>query len=72
MLKARPISPHTAVNLKRVYNKVATALLYILQQIRDQRTARLWNPDQYITRATEEWMNIMKLAGKPVKIAHQL
>ena len=49
------------VLLKRVYNKVATAFLFVLQHVTNQRTMRLWDTQSYVPRAVTE---IQKLMGQ--------
>ena len=62
-LKARPITPHTKVALKKVYNKVASAYLFVLQQIRNRRVCRLWNTSEYVPRATKELASLEAQRG---------
>jgi hypothetical protein len=71
-LKARPITPHTKVVLKRVYNKVATAFLFVLRNITKQRTMRLWDTHEYVPRAVNEMRELMKQRGGPLKQLHVL
>ena len=71
-LKARPITPHTRVTLKRVYNKVASAYLFVLQQIRTQRTCRLWNTQEFVPRATRELQQLIKEKGCALRTKQQM
>ena len=66
-LKARPITPHTKVVLKRVYNKVATAYLFVLTQIRQGRVSRLWTTQEYVHRATTEIQRLQKTRDAKVR-----
>ena len=71
-LKSRPITPHTKVTLKRVYNKVASAYLFVLQQIKTQRTCRLWNTQDYVPRATQEIQKLMVKRGCALRTRQQM
>lgn len=71
-IKARPITPHTKVVLKKVYNKVASAYLYVLTQLRNQRTCRLWNTQEYVGRASREMAGLRRQTGRPLKQRHVL
>ena len=72
VLKARPISPHTRIALKKVYNKVATAYMFVLTQLRNQRTSRLWTTQEYMRRATHEIEQLEKQRGKAIKEKHEM
>ena len=54
VLKGRPISPHTRIPLKRVYNLIATAHAWALMQITTGRTGRLFTTAAYPRRLDEE------------------
>jgi hypothetical protein len=71
-LKARPISPHTRVPWKRVMNKVATAYLFVLQQVRDQRQMRLWTTQELVPRAWTEKDKVEESYGKPLRELHEM
>ena len=71
-LKARPISPHTKVPWKRVMNKVATAYLFVLQQVRHQRKMRLWTTQEFVPRAWAEKAEAEANYGKPLKELHEM
>ena len=72
VLKARPISPHTKVALKKVYNKVATAYMFVLTQLRNQRTCRLWTTQEYVRRATHEKQHLQQKRGRAIKELHEM
>ena len=72
VLKARPISPHTKVALKKVYNKVATAYLFLLTQLRNQRTSRLWTTQEYAKRVTGELETLEKHRRRALKEKHEM
>ena len=70
VLKSRPITPHTKVVLKRVYNKVATAFLFVLRHVTNQRTMRLWDTQSYVPRAVTEIQKLMGETGVPLREMH--
>ena len=70
VLKARPITPHTKVVLKKVYNKVATAYMFVLTQLRNQRTSRLWTTQEYLGRVTTEVEAVQRRRARPIKEKH--
>ena len=53
--------------LKRVYNKVATAYLFVLTQIRQGRVSRLWTTQEYVHRATTEIQRLQKTRDAKVR-----
>ena len=69
-LKARPITPHTKVVLKKVYNKVATAYMFLLTKLRNQRTSRLWTTQEYVQRVTTEVEELQNTRTRPIKEKH--
>lgn len=70
VLKSRPITPHTKVVLKRIYNKVATAFLFVLRHVTNQRTMRLWDTQSYVPRAVNEIQHLMADEKVPLRETH--
>ena len=53
-VKARPISPHTKILLKYVFNRMATAYHFALTKINTQRITRMWTTAEYPVRLRDE------------------
>ena len=54
VIKGRPISPHTKIPLRWLYNIIATAHAWMLGQITTQRVGRMFTTREYPTRLREE------------------
>ena len=62
-LKARPISPHTKIPLRWLYNIVATAHQYMLMCINTQRCARMFETSEYPRRLVGELRELVHEHG---------
>ena len=69
-IKARPITPHTKVPLKRVYRTVATAFLFVLQRTKQQRTCRLWTTAEQVPKCQGDYKKMCEDYGKALKLRH--
>ena len=54
VLKGRPISPHTRIPLKLLYNLIASAHQFMLMCIRTGRVSRMFSCGEYATRLENE------------------
>jgi hypothetical protein len=64
ILKGRPISPHTRIPLKLLYNLIATAHQYILVCIRKGRVSRMFTCAEYARRLEGELRKLEAQYGK--------
>ena len=63
ILKGRPISPHTKIPLKHLYNLIATAHQYLLMRIRTGRVSRMFTCREYAARLEGEMQAMVAQHG---------
>jgi hypothetical protein len=71
VLKARPIAPHVHIPLKKVYRAVATATLFVLTQLKQERAGRLYQTAHYVQREKWEQNKLEKLVGHHTRLVYE-
>ena len=71
VLKARPIAPHVHIPLKRVYKAVATATLYVLTRLTQERAGRLYQTSHYVERERWEHSKLEELVKRRLRMKYE-